>query len=113
MRQALAGNRTLAEANATLAQAQASELRPNRRSLLPTLDATAGVQRERINLASFGFSAGGLRRGDQQQPGVHLYSVGATANYPLDLFGGTRRRIESVRARARPSRARATRRPSF
>ena len=95
-RQALAGNRTLAEANATLAQAR-SELRSEQAGLLPTLDANAGVQKERLNLASFGFNAAALP-GFSNNPEFDLYSVGASASYPLDLFGGTRRRIESVRA---------------
>ena len=94
--QALAGNRTLAEANATLAQAK-SELRAERAGLLPTLDANAGAQKERINLSSFGFDTAALP-GFSNNPEFDLYSVGAAASYPLDLFGGTRRRIESVRA---------------
>lgn len=94
--QALAGNRTLAQANATLAQAR-SELKAAQAGLLPTLDANAGVQKERLNLASFGFNAAALP-GFSNNPEFDLYSVGASASYPLDLFGGTRRRIESVRA---------------
>ncbi len=99
MGEALAGNRTLAAANATLAQAQAS-LAAARGGLLPTLEANAGVQRQRINLSSFGFGGGGGGfPGISNNPEFNLYSVGATVSYPLDLFGGTRRRLESITAR--------------
>ncbi len=95
--QALAGNRTLAEADATLARAQA-ELRAEQAELLPTLDANTGVQKERINLSSFGFNPSAFGGAISNNPQFNQYSVGGTASYSIDLFGGIRRRIESVRA---------------
>ncbi len=96
--QALQGSPTLAEADAALGQAGAA-LAAARGGLWPTLDANAGVQRERINLASFGFNAATLP-GFSNNPEFSLYSVGASVAFPLDIFGGQRRRIEGAAARA-------------
>lgn len=95
-RQALAGSPTIAEADAALSQARAS-LSAARGALLPNVDANAGVERERLNLASFGFSS---FPGVSNNPTFSLYSLGATVGYPLDVFGGQRRRVESAAARA-------------
>lgn len=96
--QALAGSPTLAEADAALDQARSS-LAVARGGLLPEVNATAGVQRERINLASFGFDAGALP-GFSNNPEFSLYSVGGTVAFPLDVFGGQRRTVEGAAARA-------------
>ncbi len=90
VRRALADNQTLAAAQATLAQArdtvaaQPGDL---------TGQVTAGVSRQHINLAGFGFTA-------FPNPTVNLYSVGASVRYDFDLFGGTRRQHESLQAQA-------------
>ena len=91
--QALAGSPTLARADAALAQAQAA-LTAARGGLLPSVDANAGVQRERLNLSSFGFSGGAF----PTNPEFSLYSLGGTVNFPLDIFGGQRRRVENAAA---------------
>ena len=96
MQQALAGNPTLAAADANLAQAR-SALAAARGGLYPEIDANAGVQRERLNLASFGFSG---FPGIANNPEFSLYSVGATASYALPTSGGTKRSIEGAAARA-------------
>ena len=96
--QALAGSPTLAQADAALKQAQAS-LAAARGGLLPSVDANAGVQRERLNLSSFGFSGGGFP-GFSNNPEFSLYSLGGTVSFPLDIFGGQRRRVESATAQA-------------
>jgi len=90
----LAGNLELKGADASLIAAQA-ERRSALSAFLPEVDANGGVARERLNLASFGFSGGGF----PNNPQFSLYSVGATASYPLDLFGGLRREAESAKAR--------------
>lgn len=95
-RQALAGSPTIAEADAALAQARAN-LAVARGQLLPELAATAGAERERLNLASFGFSS---FPGVSNNPNFSLYSLGATVSYNTDLFGGQRRQVEGARARA-------------
>jgi NodT family efflux transporter outer membrane factor (OMF) lipoprotein len=92
--QALAGSPTLQEADATLAQARA-EAGVVRGNAGPQVDANAGLQRERVNFASFGFSLPGLTN-----PTTWIYSVGTTVGYDLDLAGGNRRAIESAGARA-------------
>jgi NodT family efflux transporter outer membrane factor (OMF) lipoprotein len=96
--QALQGSQTLAEADAALRQARAA-LAVARGGLSPTLSANAGVQKERINLASFGFNAATLP-GLSNNPEFTLYSVGAAVAFPLDIFGGQRRRVEGASARA-------------
>ena len=92
MTAALAGNRTLADANATLERTrqQAAAVRGEQ---LPQADLTAYIERERINIAAFGFSG-------FPNPTLNLYSVGPAVSYDLDLFGGRRRATESAVAQA-------------
>jgi NodT family efflux transporter outer membrane factor (OMF) lipoprotein len=92
MLQALAGNRTLAAAEATLARAQA-QAAGARGAELPAVDLQANAQRERINFKQFGFAG-------FQNPTINLFSVGGTVSYDLDVFGGIRRRAESAAAAA-------------
>lgn len=94
IRQAVAGNPGLAAANASLGAARA-ELAAARGARLPEVDGNAGLNRDRLNLASFGFSGGPF----PNNPEFSLYSVGATASFPLDVFGGLRRGVESAAAR--------------
>jgi NodT family efflux transporter outer membrane factor (OMF) lipoprotein len=96
--QALSGSPTIAEADAALDQARAS-LAAARGGLQPSVDLNAGAQRERINLASFGFNAASLP-GFSNNPEFSLYSVGGTVAFPLDIFGGQRRAVEGAAARA-------------
>lgn len=91
VREAVAANPSLAEAEATLARAKA-ELGVIRGETLPQVEAQAGVRKTRINTAAFGFSGFPNRT-------VDLYSVGIGATYDLDLFGGGRRRVEAASAR--------------
>jgi outer membrane protein TolC len=90
IRAALAGNPTLAEANATLerAQAQADAARGARR---PEANFAGNTTRERINTSSFGFTG-------FPSPTISLYSIGSTISYDLDLFGGRRRAQEAAEA---------------
>ncbi|HEV2365433.1 MAG TPA: efflux transporter outer membrane subunit [Caulobacteraceae bacterium] len=102
---ALAGNRTVAQANANLAAAQAAQASVAG-SLEPQVDAAAAIQRERINTAAFGFSGiPGLPA--FPNPSITLYSVGPSVSYDLDLFGGGRRRLEQASARTEASADRA------
>jgi NodT family efflux transporter outer membrane factor (OMF) lipoprotein len=104
VRQALADSPTLAEATATLerARAQAAAAAGHQ---LPQLDANAGVQRERINIAAFGFTGG--QGFDISNPTISLWSIGANVTYDLDLFGGLRRQTEEARANAESELQRA------
>jgi NodT family efflux transporter outer membrane factor (OMF) lipoprotein len=92
MADALAGNQTLAQADATLEKARA-DVAAARGAKAPQVDANAGAQRERINTQAFGFTG-------FPSPTINLYSIGATVSYDLDLFGGERRRVESAQALA-------------
>jgi NodT family efflux transporter outer membrane factor (OMF) lipoprotein len=104
IRQAIAGSPTLAEATATLQRARADAAAAAGHQL-PQVDANAGVVRERINLAAFGFSGG--QGFSLSNPTVTIWSIGATVNYDLDIFGGRRRATEEARASAEAEAQRA------
>ena len=93
--QALADNQTVAAALAAVdkAREQAASVRGG---MAPRVDGQASVQGERINLQAFGFS--GFPGVPISNPTISLLSVGATASYDLDLFGGERRRLETAQA---------------
>lgn len=88
MTEALANNQTLTAAKATLAKAQAA-LRQAQGAYFPQIDANGRFQRDRAG---------------NSQPPSNLYSVGATASYAPDVFGGTRRSVERQRALAENQR---------
>jgi NodT family efflux transporter outer membrane factor (OMF) lipoprotein len=92
MTQALADNRTVAEADANLeaARQQAASVRGQQ---APQLDLSASAQEERFNIAAFGISG-------FPNPTLSLYSVGGTVSYDADLFGGRRRATEQALAQA-------------
>jgi NodT family efflux transporter outer membrane factor (OMF) lipoprotein len=92
MTAALAGNHTLAAANATLERTR-QQVAAVRGEQLPQADLNAYAERERINIAAFGFSG-------FPNPTLNLYSVGGAVSYDLDLFGGRRRATESAVAEA-------------
>ncbi len=92
---AIAGNRTLEGAKARLASAREAVIAANG-GLYPHLDFNAAVAREKISTASFGLPPGSIH----VPPNFNLYSVGPTASFDLDVFGGTRRLIEARSAQA-------------
>ncbi len=92
MDEALAGNQTVAAADAALQRARA-QTESVAGGLKPQVDANAAAERARINTAAFGFAG-------FPSPTINLYSVGGTVAYDLDLFGGGRRRVEAAAARA-------------
>jgi NodT family efflux transporter outer membrane factor (OMF) lipoprotein len=91
VRQAMAHNPDLAAAQAALRQAQ-ENLKVGYGGLLPTGGAGFQAERELISGAAFG------------QPGLHetlsLVTPSLNISYPLDVFGGARRQIESLAAQA-------------
>ncbi len=99
MGEALAGNRTVAAADASLEQARALE-QAERGERKPKVDASAGAERERINTQVFGIPG-------FPSPTINLYSVGGTVSYDLDIFGGGRRRVEAAGAMAEAQARRA------
>jgi NodT family efflux transporter outer membrane factor (OMF) lipoprotein len=90
MRQALAGNRGLAAAQATLAQAREA-VAASGGALYPQLGLDAGAGREKY---------GAQFSGPQTIPPFTYYSVGPSVSYLLDYTGGQRRAIEQQQAQA-------------
>jgi NodT family efflux transporter outer membrane factor (OMF) lipoprotein len=98
IRQALIDSPSVAEARATLDKARA-EGRATRGAQFAQIDANAAAERERINLAAFGFSGfPGLP--PITSPTINLYQVGGSVSYDLDVFGGKKRATERDNAKA-------------
>ena len=93
---ALAGNQSLAAANATLERAR-ERIRAVTGRTLPQVDARARADYQQVNLDAYGLSGllGGSGLGN---PEFDLYSVGGGISYDLDLFGGNRRAVEQAQA---------------
>ncbi len=94
VRAAIAASPTLAAADATLAQAR-EQVVIARAALLPSLSGNAGVQHSRTTTGVPGLGAPG-----SSGSGSNLYTMGLSASYSLDLFGGIRRNIEQQSALA-------------
>lgn len=99
---ALSNNLTLVASRATLAAADA-EARAIAGKQLPQVDASARVDQEQVNLSSFGFQPSPAL-GLASNPAFHLYSLGGSISYDLDLFGGLRRQAEQGAAQAEAQR---------
>ena len=82
----LTNSPTLVEATATLAQAR-EQVKVAQAAFLPRLGADAGIQRN-----------GSSEPGPQSQSTV--YTLGLSASYAVDIFGGTRRAVEQQKALA-------------
>lgn len=92
MAQALAGNQTVAAANASLERLRQLAVAAHG-AQLPQLDANAGIEEERINIQSLGFAG-------FPNPTLGLYQIGGQVSYDVDVFGGLRRSTEAARAQA-------------
>jgi len=94
VRQAIAGNQTLATAEATLARAQ-DALAQARAAFYPQISAFGNAERQKTAL-----------RGNTatQSPAFNLFSLGPTVSYSPDVFGGTRRQVEQEAALAENQR---------
>lgn len=90
IRRALEESPTLAAAQAALRQAQENR-RARLGALFPSVDANFSVDRQKFTGASFG---------EPDAPGslFTLYNASVSVSYSLDLFGGTRRGLEALRA---------------
>ncbi|HZT51260.1 MAG TPA: efflux transporter outer membrane subunit [Stellaceae bacterium] len=95
LEQAIAGSRTLASAQATLAAAL-EQVTIARGALYPQADLGASAQRERNNGAALGLA----RLPPQFPTHFNVFRVGPTVSYAVDVFGGTRRAIEESEALA-------------
>ena len=94
VREAIANNKTLAQARARLAAAREGQ---RAEGSLVHADLNAGAENERFNLTAFGFNPADFP-GFPANPTFNLYSIGGTISYNTDLFGGVRRRRESLAA---------------
>ena len=92
MDQALAGNPTVAEADASLERLRQLALAAHG-AQQPEVDLGSNLAGERINIASLGFAG-------FPNPTLGLYSLGVNVNYDVDVFGGLRRTTEAARAQA-------------
>ncbi|HLI65069.1 MAG TPA: efflux transporter outer membrane subunit [Caulobacteraceae bacterium] len=100
VRLAVADSPTLAASRARL-EASREAIAAESGNLM--VDATAGARREQANLGAFSggsFSSLSIPGFPKfpTNPEFNLYSVGAVVSYNLDLAGGQRRRVESLRA---------------
>ena len=95
LEQAIAGNRSLVAAQATLAAARDS-VRQALGGLYPQVDLGAGANREHINGAEFGLKT----LPPSFPPYFDLYQIGPRVSYAVDVFGATRRAIEESKALA-------------
>jgi NodT family efflux transporter outer membrane factor (OMF) lipoprotein len=89
---ALANNQSVASAQAHLAAAR-ERIRAARGAWYPQVDATVAAQRTRYGAPVLGSLA-------KDFPAYSAYTVGPTVSYDLDLFGGTRSRVEQAAAGA-------------
>ncbi|HEY7929592.1 MAG TPA: efflux transporter outer membrane subunit [Steroidobacteraceae bacterium] len=88
IRQALAGNRTLAAAQARLAEAQ-EHVAESEAGLFPQLDLDATAGRVKYGPAFLG---------PQKLPAFSYFSVGPAVSYAFDYTGGVKRGVEQQRA---------------
>ncbi len=93
---ALRNNPSLAAAQATLLEAE-ENVRAAQGGLLPSLSGAASVQRDQSSSAVLASSGTG---GHYSIPAYTLYDASLSVSYAPDVFGGTRRQIESLAAQA-------------
>lgn len=93
---ALRNNPSLKAAQATLLEAR-ENVRAAQGGLLPTLSASADIQRDKNSTA--GIAAFGST-GKTSIPAYTLHSTSLSISYALDVFGGERRQIENIAAQA-------------
>jgi NodT family efflux transporter outer membrane factor (OMF) lipoprotein len=89
---ALANNQSLASAQAHLAAAR-ERIRAARGAWYPQVDATVAAQRTRYGAPVLGSLA-------KDFPAYSAYTAGPAVSYDLDLFGGTRSRVDEAAAGA-------------
>ena len=96
VRESVAANPGTEKARATLRASQ-DNLRAGYGVFYPTIDAGAAATRERYSPTNIG----------QKLPSslFNLFTLSASVNYALDLFGGQRRLIENLRAQVEVARA--------
>jgi NodT family efflux transporter outer membrane factor (OMF) lipoprotein len=96
VREAIAGNRTLVQARATLIEARERVAQANG-GLYPQVNGATSATRQRLNYATLGIPPG---PGFPKFREFNVYTVGPSVSYDLDFWGGTRRLIEEREAQA-------------
>ncbi len=91
IREALAASPTLSAAQATLRQSQENYRALVGSALFPSVNGTASVARQKISGAAFG-------QPDARFDPFTLYNASVGVTYALDVTGGARRELESLRA---------------
>jgi len=89
IKEAIANNPTLQAAEASLRESQYN-LKAGYGVFYPQLDANASAERQLFSPAKLGQTAAGSI--------FNLFTLGAVVGYTLDVFGGARRQVESLRA---------------
>jgi NodT family efflux transporter outer membrane factor (OMF) lipoprotein len=89
IKEALANNQTLQAAQASLRQSQ-ENLRAGYGVFFPQIGATFDATRQKFSPVRFGSSSASTV--------FNLFTLTSTVNYALDVFGGERRAVESLRA---------------
>ena len=92
VRMALEASPTLAQARARLVQAQEALGARTSAAIWPALDASTGISRQKVDPTVLGIPSA---------PAVDpftLYHIGLDVSYTVDVFGGTRRELESFAA---------------
>ncbi len=90
IRQALADSPTVAAAKARLREADENR-RAQYGALFPVADANISASRQKISGAGFG-------QPDSDISAFNLYNASVNVTYALDLFGGTRRKLEALQS---------------
>ncbi|HLG89731.1 MAG TPA: efflux transporter outer membrane subunit [Alphaproteobacteria bacterium] len=98
--EALKANPDLAAAQAALRQAN-EIVYADQGAFFPTLSASGSATREKISAASLaGFGVSTSPRGARSIPPFSVTSASLSVSYAPDVFGGTRRQVESAEAQA-------------
>ncbi len=93
VREALTNSPTLAQAMARLKEAQEESNARTGATKYPTVSGTASIEREQVNLATFGVPF-------PSPPPFSLLNGSVAVSYALDIFGANRRLIESLNAQS-------------
>ncbi len=91
IRTALDNSPTLSAARAALKNAQAQRRAQTDALYYPAVDATLSAMRQKFNGTSFGIPALGTTVFD-------LYNASVNVSYTFDVFGGSRRQVETLKA---------------
>ncbi len=95
VKQAIAGSPTLDSAEARLTEAREGVVEA-RSALYPQIGFNASIAGDKQSLSTFGLPSSAFPLPDSYE----LFQFGPSASYTLDLFGGTRRKIEQQAALA-------------